>query len=101
MIYIELLRRCSKEYLDVYYYKPGPKDKEIDFVVCDKSKTLELIDIDAQKAFKRETSALIAASDKLHCDNLTLIAFAESRDIETEGKMIHIKSALEWLLASN
>lgn len=105
VIYIELLRRCSKEYLDVYYYKPGPKDKEIDFVVCDKSKTLELIqvayDIDAQKAFKRETSALIAASDKLHCDNLTLIAFAESRDIEIEGKMIHIKSALEWLLASN
>jgi hypothetical protein len=40
VIYIELLRRCSKEYLDVYYYKPGPKDKEIDFVVCDKSKTL-------------------------------------------------------------
>lgn len=102
IVFIELLRRCSNEYLDVYYYKPGPKDKEVDFVVCDKSKSLELIqvayDIDSPKAFKRETSALVAASAPLRCEQLTLIAFAETRDVEIDGKTIHIKSAIDWLL---
>lgn len=103
VVYVELLRRCTKDYLDVYYYKPGPKDKEIDFVVCDKNKTIELIqvayEIDSPKAFKRETSALVAASDPLHCDNLTLVAFSETRDVMVDGKIIRIKSAFDWLLS--
>ncbi len=102
VVYIELLRKCANEFLDVYYYKPGPKDREVDFVVCEKSRALELIqvayDIDSPKTFKRETSALIAASDALQCKNLTLVAFAETRDVEIEGKVIHVKSALDWLL---
>ena len=24
VVYIELLRKCANEFLDVYYYKPGP-----------------------------------------------------------------------------
>ena len=103
VVYIELLRKCANEFLDVYYYKPGPKDREVDFVVSEKSRALELIqvayDIDSPKTFKRETSALISASDALQCRNLTLVAFAETRDVEIEGKVIHVKSALDWLLA--
>jgi len=103
VVYIELLRKCSNEFLDVYYYKPGSRDREVDFVVCKRSRALELIqvayDIDAQKTFKRETSALIAASDALQCNNLTLVAFADTRDVEIEGRVIHIKSALDWFLA--
>lgn len=102
VIYIELIRRCSNDFLDVYYYKPGPKDKEVDFVVCDKNRAKELIqvayDIDSPKAYKRETSALITASNSLGCDNLVLIAFADTRDVEVEGKTIHIRSAIEWLI---
>lgn len=102
IVYIELLRRCAREFLDVYYLKPGARDKEVDFVVCDKNIAQELIqvayDIDSPKAFRRETSALVAASNALHCDNLTLIAFAETNDIEIDGRTIHIKSALDWLL---
>lgn len=103
VVYIELLRRCTKDFLDVYFYKPGPKDKEIDFIVCDKNIAMELIqvayDIDSPKAFKRETSALVSASASLRCDNLTLVAFTEPRDVEIDGKTIHIKSALDWLLS--
>lgn len=103
VVFIELLRRCSNDFMDVYYHKPTNKDKEVDFVVCDKGTTRELIqvayDIDAPKTFKRETSALVAASEMLRCDSLLLIAFAETRDVEVNGKVIHIKSALEWLLA--
>ena len=102
VVYIELLRRCAHLYQDVYYYKPTPRAKEIDFVVCDQNKAVELIqvayEIDSPKAYERETSSLIKASDALFCKNLTLIAFSETREVEVEGKTIHIVSALDWLL---
>lgn len=102
VIYIELLRRCTNDFLDIYYYKESPRSKEVDFVVCNQDKAVELIqvayDIDNQKTFYRETSSLIKASTKLHCDNLTLIAFTQTRDEEIEGKCIKILSATDWLL---
>lgn len=105
VVYIELLRRYANDFLDIYFYKPKANGKEVDFVVCDKNKAKMLVqvayDIDSEKTFKRETSALVAASSALACDNLLLIAFADSRDIEVDGKVIHIKSALDWLLEEN
>lgn len=105
VVYIELLRRSARDFLDIYYHKPTPRAKEIDFVVCDQSKTVELIqvayEIDSVKAYDRETSSLIKASAALSCNRLTLIAFTHTRDVEVEGKTIHIFSALEWLLNSN
>lgn len=102
VIYIELLRRCTNDFLDIYYYKESPRSKEIDFVLCNQDKAVELIqvayDIDNQKTFYRETSSLIKASAKLHCDNLTLIAFTQTRDEEIDGKYIKILSATDWLL---
>ncbi len=102
VVYIELLRRCAYDFYDVYYYKPAPRAKEIDFVVCDKNKAIELIqvayEIDSQRAYDRETSSLVNASAALSCNNLTLIAFSPTRDVEIDGKTIHIFSALEWLL---
>ena len=105
VVYIELLRRCAYDCLDIYYHKPSPRAKELDFVVCDQNKAVELIqvayDIDSIKAYDRETSSLIKASAALSCNSLTLIAFTQTRDVEIEGKTIHIISALEWLLNSN
>ena len=105
VVYIELLRRSAQDFLDIYYHKPTPRAKEIDFVVCDQSKTVELIqvayEIDSVKAYDRETSSLIKASAALSCNRLTLIAFTRTRDVEVEGKTIHIILALEWLLNSN
>ena len=102
VVYIELLRRCAHDYQDVYYYKPTPRTKEIDFVVCDQNKAVELIqvayEIESKKAFERETSSLVKASDALSCQNLTLVTFSETRKVEIEDKTIHIISALDWLL---
>ena len=85
----------------MYYYKHASRAKEIDFVVCDKNRAVELIqvayEIDSQKTFDRETSSLVKASDTLSCNQLTLIAFSHTRDVEMKGKIIHIVSALEWL----
>ena len=102
IVYIELLRRCSNNFLDIYYYKANSRSKAVDFVVCNQNKTVELIqvayDIDNVKTYNREVSSLINASTQLHCDNLSLIAFTNTRDIELQGKTIHIISAIEWLL---
>ena len=102
VVYIELLRRCSKEFLDVYYYRPDARQKEVDFVICNRNKPKELIqvayDIEKPKTFDRETSALIKASTALDCDNLTLITFAPSETVEVGGRKIQIYSAIDWLL---
>lgn len=102
VVYIELLRRCSNDFLDIYYYKESPRSKEVDFVVCNQDKAVELIqvayDIDSPKTFKRETNSLVKASTALRCDNLTLIAMTPTRDIVVEGKSIHVCSAIDWLL---
>jgi len=102
VVYIELLRRCSKYFQDIYYYKPSTRAKEIDFVVCNQSRVVELVqvafDIEKQKVFDREISALLQVSEDLHCNNLMLIAFSPSREIEINGKKIHIYSVIDWLL---
>lgn len=102
VVYIELLRRCSNDFLDIYYYKESPRSKEVDFVVCNQDKAVELIqvayDIDSTKTFNRETNSLVKASTALRCDNLTLIAMTPTRDIVVEGKSIHVCSAIDWLL---
>lgn len=102
VVYTELLRRCSNDFLDIYYYKASPRSKEVDFVVCNQDKAVELIqvayDIDSDKTFNRETSSLVKASKALHCDNLTLIAFTQTRNVEIDSKQIKIVSAINWLL---
>lgn len=101
VVYIELLRRCANNFMDIFYYKESSRSKEVDFVVCNQDKAVELIqvayDIDNEKTFKRETSALVSASSSLRCDHLTLIAFSASRYVDVSGKSIHIVSAIEWL----
>ncbi len=102
VVYIELLRRCTGEFLDIYFFKSNPRAKEVDFVVCDKGKALELIqvayEIDSPKTYERETSSLVKASEALHCDHLTLIALTATHDVTKDGKTIHVVSALEWLM---
>lgn len=102
VVYIELMRRAARDFLDIYYYKPSSRTKEVDFVVCDRNRPVHLVqvayDITSPKTFNRETSALLLASSVLQCDNLTLIAQTKSRDETFNGKTIHIRSALDWLM---
>ena len=102
VVYVELLRRCSADFLDVYYYKPDSRSKEVDFVVCNQNRAEQLVqvayEIDTPKTWDRETSALVKAAPRLHCDNLVLVAFTNTRIAEVSGKTIQVYSALDWLL---
>lgn len=101
-VFIELLRRTAHLYHDVYYYKPTSRSKEVDFVVCERGRVLQLIqvayDIDTTKAYKRETESLLQASVKLNCSNLILLTMSQSREEEFNGKTIKIINIIEWLL---
>ena len=99
IVYLELLRRKKSADIDVYYYLNG---YEIDFVICEKLNTLELIqvsaNIDAEKVFKRETSALIKGVKTLNCTNLTLITLGKNQIHIIEGVVINEINIIDWLL---
>lgn len=105
VVYTELLRRCANNFLDIYYYKPNPRAKEVDFVVCDLNRAIELIqvayDISNENTLNRELNSLINASTALNCNKLSLIAFSPSQDITIQGKTIHIIHIIDWLLQTH
>ncbi|MCR5573388.1 MAG: ATP-binding protein [Bacteroidaceae bacterium] len=102
IVYIELLRRAAPLFHDIFYYRPSSRSKEVDFVICEQGRVIELVqvayEIDSPKTFKRETEALIQASEKIKCHNLTLIAKTETRDETISNHLIHIYSITDWLL---
>ena len=77
VVYIELLRRAVANFQDVFYYKHPKTQKEVDFVVCERSRVVELIQVcyalSDTKTYNRETSSLWLAAKQLQCSNLTLI----------------------------
>ena len=101
IVCIELLRRRNTTLNDVYYFQNG---YEVDFVLCNDNSVAELIqvsvDISALKTFKRETNALLKASDKLSCNNLTLITLNENKTFSANNKTINIISIIDWLKGS-
>lgn len=105
VVMMELLRRTNPSYQDIYYYRPGSTSREVDFVVTDHSKVMELIqvslDISNPKTLKRELRALVEASRKLQCDNLTLVAMSQTRTEELDGVKVNVISAHEWLLSDS
>lgn len=102
---VELLRRHRSMAEDIYYYKPTTRSKEVDFVVCYRGEVKELVQvaytISEAKTYKRETEGLIQASQALHCNNLTLISFDESRLITIGNQQIHAYSAVDWLMGKD
>lgn len=103
IVYVELLRRAAPLFHDIYYYKPTSRSKEVDFVICEQGHVIELIqvayDVENPATRKREVAALIQASEALHCERLTLLAFTESEDVTIKRHIIRFRPVIGWLLA--
>lgn len=101
-VMLELLRRCAPHRWDVFYYRPNSNAKEVDFVVTERGKVLELIqvayDVSNPKTLTREISALTEASKKTGCKNLTIVTCSDSRVETIDGLEVKIVSAIDWLL---
>lgn len=100
VVYLELLRRHTPNYADVFYFKE--KDYECDFVVAQAGKVIELVqvsyDINNPKTRRRELNGLIKAAKKLQCNNIILVTFDHQENLEQDGFSIHIVSAANWLI---
>lgn len=94
-ILIELIRRGK----NVHYYS---KSIEVDFVLVEQNKACELIQVSYTigdpETYARETTALLEASKKLNCRNLTVITFNEERNIERDGATINVTPAWKWFM---
>lgn len=103
IILLELLRRIDRQYQDVFYMKKAGQF-EVDFVVCERSKAIELIQvahhIDAPdtKLYRRETRGLIKGAELSGCHKLKLIVLEGGRQtISISGETIEVAPAAEWL----
>lgn len=98
IVYLELLRRKKYQQFDIYYFREA---FEIDFVLCNTNKVLELIqvttDIESPKTLKREMNGLLKGAEKTNCLKLTLLSFRETQQHVFEDKTINEISVIDWL----
>lgn len=99
IVYIELLRRYKKENVDIFFHKNG---YEIDFVIVDKTKILELIQVtckmETAKTRNRELGGLAKGYDQFKCGKLTLITLDERGEEVYNEAIINKVTIVDWLL---
>lgn len=100
-VFLELMRR--KHYfnplLDVYYYG-GSGEKEVDFVLVESGRVVELIQVtqDLSESKDREVSALVEAGRRLGCKNLTVVTLDEEGDVEADWGKVKVVPLWKFLL---
>lgn len=100
VVFIELLRRCRPQYIDIFYYRD--QSYEIDFVIVRNGVVEQLIqvsyDISKSKTVERETKALLKGALQFNCHNLLLITTTAEQQLQSEGETIQVVPATKWLL---
>jgi predicted AAA+ superfamily ATPase len=98
-VLVELVRRGEK----IHYYKGASAD--VDFVLTKENRACQLIQvcysINNPTTYAREINSLLNASEKLNCDDLTVVTFNENKTIKQQKKVVKIIPAWKWLLGSN
>ena len=99
IVFLQLIRDARRLDYEVYYYK---KNCEVDFVIYQKRKVIELIQVtislEDSKTLKREVKSLITASHDLNATKLTIINLREKQELTAEGLKIKVKPVVEWIL---
>ncbi len=103
LVFIELMNRGFKPNENLFYYQSSNK-KETDFVLRQGTKIIELIqvsyDINDPDTYKRETKAILEASNELECKQLTIINMDKTGEAEIAGSKIKFIKLEDWLLVS-
>src|SRR3989344_1439518 len=102
VVAVELQRKKERDpELEVYYWKDYSQ-KEVDFVLKKRQKIIELIQVSAissqDQLRERETDALIAASENLKCDDLTIVTIDLESKVSVKSKVIRLIPMWKWLL---
>ena len=100
LVFVNLLRKGYDPEKSMFYYRTR-NDKETDFVLRENNRVKQLVqvcyDLSSDKTVRRECSALVETAQELHCEELYIVTYNETRDIEWDGYRIHIVSVAEWL----
>jgi predicted AAA+ superfamily ATPase len=97
VVFLELQRRKK----ETYYWK-SRSHQEVDFVIVKREKVEQLIQVcyemDDYETKKRETNAIIKASNELLCTNLLIITQNKEGEETINGKKIKYVPLWKWLL---
>ena len=100
VVLVDLLHRAGRRYADVFYYRD--RTFEVDFIVAKGGVVEELYqvcyDMTNEKTRRREINSLLQGARKFRCSNLTVITFAQSETITTDGYTITVTPASAWLV---
>ena len=95
IVFLELKRRLQ----EIYYHEDK---KECDFLVKEKEKIIQAIQVTASiadlKTEKREIEGLKEAMEKYNLKKGYIITKDTEKTINLEGRIIHIKPIITWLL---
>ena len=101
---VELFRRKSKigkNAYDIFYWKDH-QQREVDFVLKNGSKIIELIQVTYSSSKSsienRGINNLIEASNQLHCSNLLVITWDYEAEEKIKEKKIKFIPLWKWLL---
>ena len=103
VVALELLNRNDKKTDRLYYYRKS-REYEVDFVVVEREKVKELVQVcydfrnPSAKLYRREINGLLRGAEELRCANLTLVIMeGEEKVLEAGGKRIKVCRAANWL----
>lgn len=100
-VFLELLRRKNYQNpLMTLHYYGGSGGGEVDFVVSERGRVTELIQVtkSLEDAGEREISPLLKAARKLRCRNLVVVTWDEDETIEKNGFRVKVKPLWKFLL---
>ena len=101
-IAVELIRRKSYENnIEIYYWKDH-QQREVDFVIKEGVRTMELIQVtyasSKDEIENREIKSLLKAGDELKCKNLKIITWDYEDEIVIDNRKIKCIPLWKWLL---
>ncbi|RLB04653.1 MAG: hypothetical protein DRG50_08500, partial [Deltaproteobacteria bacterium] len=102
VVFLELCHRKAINPLMEIFHWQDYKKREVDFVIKEGKDVRELIQacavIDDLNIKKRETTALLKASEEIGCDNLSVITLDYEDEEMINKKRIVFKSLWKWLI---
>jgi predicted AAA+ superfamily ATPase len=78
--------------------------KEVDFVLKKRQNVVELIRVSAissrDELKERKTNVLIVASERLRCNNMTIITMDFETEVKIKNRIIKLIPLWKWLVES-
>ena len=100
VVALELMRKRNYDpNLEIYYMKN--ENREVDFVIKSGAHISALIQVTAElndENYDREIGPMASASERLNCNDLSIVTWDQESVEEYKGKKIRVVSLWKWLL---